>query len=167
MRKINLILALLLSIGLLFATVDSVATDAKPVAEETESVTEETMDNALPELPADEVQSAFAEFGKLMHWFIVIIVLISIFSIIRIMIVKRRIKKQGGQIPPTMPPRDQQQQQQQDPQMPPHMQMRPRRPFAPFTWLLLITALVYFIFTFWGGGRARIKTPAIRNLPPM
>jgi len=158
MRKINLILALLLSIGLLFATVDSVATDAKPVAEETESVTEETMDNALPELPAEEVQSAFAEFGKLMHWFIVIIVLISIFSIIRIMIVKRRIKKQGGQIPPTMPPRDQQQQQQQqDPQMPPHMPMRPRRPFAPFTWLLLITALVYFIFTFWGGGRARIK----------
>ena len=155
MRNITLILALLLGIGLMFATVDSVATGAKPAAEKAEAAAEET--KSLTELPAEELGGAFTRFGKLMDWFIGIIVVISLFSIIRIILVKRRSKKQGFKRPSTMPPPGQQQQQQQDNQMPPHLPVSPRRPFAPFTYLLLIIALVYFFFTFWGGGRAKIK----------
>ncbi|MGI6198086.1 MAG: ATP-dependent zinc metalloprotease FtsH [Candidatus Cloacimonadaceae bacterium] len=159
MRKITTILALLLSMGLLFATVDSVVTVPAKVAEPTEPAeaapaADETINKAIPELPADKVQSAFTEFGHLMNWFIGIIILVSVFSIVRIIIVKRRIKKHGPPKRPEM--KIPEQEQQQDGQMPPRIQMRPRSPFAPFTYLLLILALIYFFFTFWGGGRAKI-----------
>ena len=43
----------------------------------------------VPELPPEEVQRTFTEFGVMMRWFVYALIAISVISLIRIWLVKR------------------------------------------------------------------------------
>lgn len=149
MKQITWILLLLLSINLLFGVADSMKTDA---VETKDSISIATVNTDKAQgLPKSELQDVFAEFGKLMNWFIIAIVLISLLSILRIIFVKRR-KKKLGHLSSTSAKQQLPEGEHQ------RMQLKAKkRPFASFTYILLMIALVYFFFSFWGSGKQKIE----------
>lgn len=138
--KRMIVIFVLMALGVsAFAAMDSLATVA------TDSLTH-------AEGAAGNVKQVFHEFGKLMQWFVIAIIVISISSLIRIMIVKRRIKKGGHPESPAAKIESQQ----SGEEKPKLVSMTKRSPMS-WGFILVILALLLIFFMTWNKSQPKIK----------
>ncbi|MFA5510453.1 MAG: ATP-dependent zinc metalloprotease FtsH [Candidatus Cloacimonadaceae bacterium] len=154
MKQVIITLLGILLMGGLFAQPDSVQTVAQPESTAVKTVAPAAAESLDANLP-DQVQQVFTEFGILMRWFIIAIIVISIFSLIRIMMVKRRIRNLPKDTPDEHPSFKQ-----DGKDRPPHPQMPlPAQKRSPFSlgFIILILIIVFVFYNTWNSTRQKIE----------
>ncbi|HPN41217.1 MAG TPA: ATP-dependent zinc metalloprotease FtsH [Candidatus Cloacimonadota bacterium] len=141
-----------------FAQADSLASGTQAARDSVPRVESAPVpQQPVPELPPEEVQRTFTEFGVMMRWFVYALIAISVISLIRIWLVKRR-GRDGSETPPPVFPLD-------DKEKKPGEQPQERRPMPPvmkrspvsFTFILVLLALLFVFFSTWNSSRQKIE----------
>jgi len=162
MKRVILILLSALFCLSLLAQADSLTNPGAAIADSVvEAAVPAPAAKPVPELPPEEVQRTFSEFGLMMRWFVYALLAISVISIIRIYLVKRRGPGPDQTPPPVNPFSDKDKSEDSTDQPPQRRPMPPvmkrKSPFS-FTFLLVMLGLLFIFFSTWNNSRQKIET---------
>ncbi len=130
MKKIQVILALLLVVGSLAADSLKVSGKAQP----------------LPTIPAGPAQ----DFSQILQWFIIALLAITVISLVRTFLLRRKNRGQPGKPPPPQPPRH--------PGMPPQrVPQPPAKPGISWTFVIVLVILGVMMVFSWTSGHEQMS----------